>query len=241
MVRTNLATSAGLLIALLLTAGLASANPLAIASGEGGGSVAGEVAGAYHADATGAVDAAEKAEGDATEKAKATWTQSNTAYEQTRADAWTQVDEAEMPDQPDDVGEEQIFDQVEQASTVEASHTDKVEKAADLETEYVDAGVDVSAAGSVKAFFKDAVTGIKDAYMGLKDALKLDTSASEDAKAQLEGVIHMDDALRGEVTTLLDQEIRSPDADPRLDGTIGASHASDVTSSALAQGQAGLP
>ncbi|MDX1612159.1 MAG: hypothetical protein R3185_07300 [Candidatus Thermoplasmatota archaeon] len=246
--RPNMVTSTAKITSLALATvlaftGFAAAgmNPLAIATGEGGAQAAGEAAGAYHVDASGATDAAAQQASDAQEQARQAWAQSNSAYEDARGQAENMIDQAEAPATPQDTGEEAIFDQLDQASNVQASHTDAVEKAANLDTEYVDAGADLSAAASAKAWFSDAIQGLKDAYTGVKDQLDFRTTADQDAKEMAKQALHADDALRAQAGELLEEEQELPQVNPQASGELAGSHASELTSDVIAQGQAGTP
>lgn len=241
MVRASLATGTGILIALLVTAGFAVAqsNPLALVTGEGGGQASGEASGAYYVDASGAVSQATEGHKEIADQARGAWHQSNAAYEEARGEAWQAVDETE-PSMPQcDCSE--LVDELDQVSAVEAEHADKLEKQLAVENEYVDAGADLSAAGHVKAFFKDTFRGVKDAFGQVERLLKVDTSAQQDVKAQAEELVHTDDEIRGQVTDLVEQEQELPEVQPRVDGNFAADHASEVTSGVLADGAVSLP
>lgn len=243
MVQTTTKITTLAIVALLATTGFAAAqtNPIAILTGDGGGEASGQAEGTYYADATGALDAADEGHADARDQALAHWNNTNNAYDESKANAEQIIDEAEPPEAQNDLGEEQLFDQLDQSSQVNAQHTDHVEKAMDAETDYVNAGADLSAAGHVKAFFQDTFTGLKDAYTGLKDMIKTDAVATNDAKSTAKQALHADDDARAQITDTLEQDQDLPEANPRIDGTFAGQHATKATSSAIANGQAGTP
>ncbi len=232
-------TGAGVLLALMLTAGLAAAQgPIALVTGEGGAQGQGEAEGTYHADATGALDAADDGQADLKDQAEGQWDATNENYAETRAQTWAQADQTDLPDRPQCECGEDAIGQVEQVGQVQASHADRVHKAADLESEYVDAGADLQAAGEADAWYEDAFNGLKDTFVSIKDVLAFETSADEDAKDAADGLVKTDDEVRAQLDTVVKQDVELPDADPQLDGEFGAEHASEVASEAAGDGQA---
>ena len=238
MVRARISTGVGLTTALLLLAGVATAAPLALF--EGGGEAAGEAQAGYHADATGAIDEAARAATDAQAQAVGAWKGANEGYEGAREEIVRAIDSADAPAAPSCACDD-VFDQLEQVGNVQASHADAVEKAADLETGYVDAGADVSAAGEVKGWFSNLFDGARSVFDSLQGMMGVDTSAANDAKSSAKQLLYADDDLRDQVTDLLAEEHQLPSVDPRLDGSLGAGHASEVTSSALGSIQGSTP
>ncbi len=239
MVREHVATGAGVLLALMLTAGLAAAQgPIALVTGDGGAQGQGEAQGSYHADATGALDEADDGQADLKDQAEGQWDAANENYVEARAGTWSNVNETDMPQRPQCECGEQAIGQVEQVGQVQASHADEVHKAADLESEHVDAGADLRAAGQADAWYEDAFQGLKDTFAGLKDALDFQTDADEDAKDEAATLVRTDDELRAQLDTAVKQDADLPDADPQLEGELGAQHATELTSQAAGDGQA---
>lgn len=232
-------TGAGILLALMLTAGLAAAQgPIALVTGEGGAQAQGEAAGAYHADATGAVDAADDGQADLKDQAEGQWDAANENYAETRAETWAQANQTDAPDRPQCECGEKAIGELEQVGQVQASHADRVHKAADLESEYVDAGADLQAAGEANAWYEDAFKGLKDTFVSIKDVLAFETEADEDAKDEAGKLVKTDDEVRAQLDTVVKHDAELPDADPQVDGELGAQHATEVASEAAGDGQA---
>lgn len=232
-------TGAGVLLALMLTAGLAAAQgPIALVTGEGGAQGQGEADGTYHADATGATDAADEGQADLKDQAEGQWDATNENYAETRAEAWAQANQTDAPDRPQCECGEDAIGQVEQVGQVQASHADQVHKAADVDSEYVDAGADLQAAGEADAWYKDAFNGLKDTFVSIKDTLAFETSADEDAKDAADGLVKTDDEVRAQLDTVVKQDAELPDANPQVDGEFGAEHATEIASEAAGDGQA---
>lgn len=236
MMRKTLATSTALLIATLATAGLAIAEPLALVTGDGGGHAAGTVDGSYHADATGAVDAADEtnqeAQAHVNEQARST----SEAYEETKWRAYDNATDIEQPQAPQCTCDE-ATGQLDQAGTMQASHADRVHKAANVETEYVDAGADVNGAAQADAWYENLFEGAKTLVDDARGLLGYETHADQEAKDTARSTLEAEDRLRGELVEQahLDQDL--PEAEPKLDGELSAKHATDIATSAAGNGE----
>jgi hypothetical protein len=238
MVRASVGIGCGAVTAVLLLAGLAAANPVGLF--ESGGEASGEAHGGYYVDASGALATVTEGEAQARETVKEQARQADSTYEQAKWTAYGLIEQAEMPAMPDCTCDE-VFSQLEQVGTLDVAHADQIEKALDLETGLVDAGVDVGAAAQVKAFFKDVFSGAKDAFGAIKDLVTLDTSAVDDVKPTVEELLHADEAVRGEIMGLLDTEAPLPAIDPSLSGDFAAAHATQLTGSIIGTVSGGLP
>lgn len=240
MVRNSIAYGASLLIATLLIAGTALASPVALYEGEGGGEAEGQAEGAYYVDASGALDKADESEDDLHDEASSTAHQANDAYEQTKADAWERANQTERPETPECECDE-LVGELEQSGNAELQHADALEKQADVETELVDAGADLSAAAQAHAWARDVFKGVGDAFKNVQDLMGFETTADEDAKAVAEQAIHADDELRGEAMAAIDEDRELPDVNPQADGSFAAEHATEATSSAAGQAEGQIP
>lgn len=238
MVRASVGIGCGAVTALLLLAGLAAANPVGLF--ESGGEAAGEAHGGYYVDASGALSTATGGGEQARALVEDNVNQADSAYEDAKWTAYGLVDQAELPAMPDCACDE-VFSQLEQVGTLDVAHADSIEKALDLETGMVDAGVDVGAAAQVKAFFKDAFNGIKDAFGEIKDLVTLDTSSIDQVKPVAEELLHADEMVRDQVKGLLDTQAPLPALDPSIAGDFGAAHATQLTSSIVGSATGGLP
>jgi hypothetical protein len=235
MVSTQrITTGASLLaIALLFAAGPAMAQADAIA--DAGGEAAAQAEGAAYADASGAADAAEDHKDEAHGEAYGEYEQQAEAYEEAKGEAWTKANETEEPEPPECECEDEVFAKAEQASNVQAEHADQIDHATDAETEYVDAGGELSAAGQVSAWFSDAVGGVADAYNDVKGLMGFDTDADEEAKAQAEQALEAEEEVRGEAEVVLAEDPDLPDVDPSADASVSVQHAQEATTSAVGE------
>lgn len=228
-----------LALSLLATAGLAAASdPLASLTGQGGGDVQGEAEGAYYADASDGIDKVENDKRALEGQAHQQVHDKNEAYQEAKWDAYNES-KVDRP-QPECTCEE-LEGQMRQLGDVQAQHTDRVEKRADVDTEYADAGADLSAAGQVSAWAKDTFQGVADAFDAVQDVFDQDPEAEEDARAELENGLEAEDELRNEVVSQADADTSLPDVDPRAEGEAQAEHATSVTSQATGNGEAEIP
>lgn len=228
------------MVALLSLSGLAAAEPLAIVTGDGGGQAEGQAHGDYHADANGALDEADDQQDDLQENASADARNANSATTQFKWKIYEQMTDMELPEQPNCECRE-LFEKLEQTGELELSHTDQVQKVTNVETEYADAGADVGASGQVSAFFTDALKGSEDLYDQVKGAIGFETDAREDAESAAEHTLETEGELRGELVQQTDQDVDLPDANPSVDGSTQAEHATEMTSSAAGDGEAEAP
>lgn len=237
--KTTIATFALLTIALAAFAAPVSAQS-GIATGEAASQAALDAAGSYYVDGSEAMDKAEEAYDQAHAESQSQARNANSAYAESKDEAWNHVNDTEAPATPECECDE-IISEIEQAGQASVAHSDRIEKAADLDTDLVDAGADVGAGATVKAFFQDAFNGIGDAFEKLGDVLALDLGAEDDAKAVAHEALYADDELRGELVGTLDDKQALPDVDSRVDGEFAAQHAGQASSSALAQAGSSLP
>lgn len=240
MMRRTIGMSASLLIAFALLAGTAAAQPLALATGEGGGQAAGQAQGSYQADATGALDEADRREDEAHRRSLEHVREANRTYAEQKAQAYQQASATDPPERPA-CECDRLADELEHRGTMQAAHTDKVQKAANVESEYVDAGADVGASGQAEAWFEDLFQGVGDAFRGVQSLLGYETQTDDEAQDLAEDAIHADEEVRGQLVNELEQDRELPDANPRADGEFAAEHASEASSSAVGQAQAEIP
>lgn len=240
MVRNKIGYAASMLIALALLAGPVSAQPLAAATGDGGGQAQGQAHGAYHADASGALDEADQQEDELQDKAVADAREANRTYAEAKEQTWADAKATETPERPACPCDE-IADDLEEQNSMSASHASAAEKAANVENEYVDAGADVGASGQADAWYSNLFEGATDAFDRVRSVFGYETQADEQAKDVAESAVHADDELRGEAIATLDEDRELPDANPRLDGELDAEHASEASSSAVGHADGEIP
>lgn len=233
-------TGLGILLAFLAVTGLAAAQPLALVTGDGGGQAQGQAHGDYYVDAAGAVDEGEERHDEISEQTRAQAKATSEAYEETKWRTYENASDVERPQEPQCDCDE-VVGEVEQAGTMQAEHTDHVEKAADVESEYVDAGADVGASGQAKAWFSNLFEGTEELYNRAKGLMGYETQADQEAKVVAEQTLETEDELRGQVVDRAMAERDLPDADPRVDGQLDAQHATEVTSEAVGNAEAGIP
>lgn len=233
----------GTLLALSLIAapGLASANPLAIITGDGGADVQGQAEGDYYVDASGALDAADEHHRDAQQAINSEARSANQAVTDAQWDAYDKIDDAQAPQMDDDLVDAEALEEIEQVGNVNAQHADRLEKAADLETGLVDAGADVSLAAQAQAWAKDAFKGLTDLFDDADELAPQDTSLDEDAKAELKGALKEENRLRNEAVSHAHLDQETPDVDPSVSGDATLEHATQAATSAAGDGHAELP
>lgn len=232
----------GTLIALSLVAapGLAAAQPLAIVTGDGGGHASGQADADYNVDASDGEDKAHQTHRDAQAYANSEADNKNEAYQETKWSAYENVDKTELPQRPQCECDD-LAGQVEQAGDIEATHADQVEKSGQLDSEYVDADADVSAAGHVKAWTTDTFKGLTDAFDEVRELMGQDVDAHDDAKASAESALDAEDELRNEAVSNTDLDNELPDANPSANGNLNAEHATEIATDATGNGEAQVP
>ena len=229
MVRAKIALGCGLLTAMLVLAGVASANPIGILTG--GGEAKGQAESSYYVDATGALSQANQV-ADAQDQLVEQWKGANDAYEETRENVFGVIDSVQAPAAPACACDD-VLGALDQVGALEVAHADSITKAADLETGIVDAGMDVSAAGEARAWYEDLFHGAKDLFGGLTDLFVVDTNAADDAKEPVKDLLRSDDDVRDQVTEILSEQHELPTMDPKASGNLGAEHATSMTSNVL--------
>jgi hypothetical protein len=232
----------GTLIAVSLVAasGLAAAEPLAGATGDGGGELHGEATGEYQADAGGATDAARENEEQLEGQGHGQVEQTSEAYEETKWRTYENASETERPERPEcPCGELEAV--VEQVDRVEASHQDRVQKAGQVDSEYVDAGADVEATGQADAWYESALDGVVDAVEEAGGLLGYETQSEDQVQGQAEQTLATEDELRGEVVEQAKADVDVPEADPSAEGELTAEHATQAATDAATSGGAQAP
>ncbi len=228
-------------MATLTLTGLAGATPLALVTGEGGGEAQGEAEGEYYVDASGATDAATETHNDAQSQVNAEVKNVNEAYTEAQWDAYDTINDTESPQMEDDVVDPTLVNEVEKAGEVSAEHADQAEKAMDVESEYVDAGADVSFAAQAKAWMTDTFKGLTDVFKDTNEVANEDLGAEGEAKQALEGTLETENEIRNDVVSQAELDTQAPDVDPSVSGDATIEHATEVASSAAGQGEAGIP
>lgn len=238
--KKSIGTGLGLLIATLALTGMTAAQPLTGAlSGDGGGEAAGEAEGEYYVNASGAMDAADEHHEEAESTANSEVRNTNEAVTEAQWDAYERVDETERPEADPEPPE--LENEIKRTGNAQAQHTDRVEKAADADTEYVDAGADLSFSAKAKAWVSDAFNGVADVYEDARGLLETETTADEDAKGNVENGLEAENELRNDVVSQAELDNEVPDADPSVNGEATAEHATEVATDAAGQGQAEIP
>lgn len=230
-----------LAISLIAAPSLASANPLAIITGDGAAEAQGQADGEYYVDASGALDAADEHHQDAQNAVNSEARSANEAVTDAQWDAYDTIDDAEAPQMDDDLIDDELTDEIEQAGDVQAQHADRVQKAADLETGYVDAGADVSLAAKAQAWAKDTFKGLTSFFDDADELRDHETDLDEQAKDELKGALKEENSLRNEVVSQAHLDQESPDVDPSLSGDANLEHATQAATSAAGDGAIQVP
>ncbi len=235
-------TIIGTLLALSLIAapGLASANPLAIITGDGAAEAQGQAEGEYYADASGALEAADEHAQDAQQTINSEVRSANQAVTEAQWDAYDALDDAQAPQMDADLDDE-LVQEIERAGDISAQHADQAQKAADLETGLVDAGADISFAAQAQAWFKDTFKGLTGLFEDADDIADHDTGLEDEAKGALEQGLHAENDIRNQVVSSAHLDQETPDVDPSLSGDATLEHATQAATSAAGNGHAELP
>jgi hypothetical protein len=226
----NVATSCGVLIALMMIAsgGLAQAD----AVGEAGGQAAADAQSTYHADASGAEDAANDEQQQAREDAADELRDSGDAYQDAYAKAHAET-HADI-DRPQCETCRDAADEIEQEGSGQLQTAEQAEHAADVDNEYVDAGADAQASGEAQAWYHELFNGVTDAVDKVTGVLDQDTQAHENVNAKADQSMDTESQTRDQVARELaqDKNVSSP-VNPSTAGSASGEHATSAATSTV--------